>query len=146
MLYQAKVQIQTQSQGKQLFLCKSESETARRSEFACLYSQDQESSQRPVFKDFFLEMLMFYCFCTNTTNSILFRPAVGWKVEKEIYAKDDILCIKRGKESSIGSKIQIDIGRSGAINKKTHNFKLTNLFTGQVVRHRAKTELKEVYI
>ena len=67
-------------------------------------------------------------------------------MEKEIYAKDDILCIKRGKESSIGSKIQIDIGRSGAINKKTHNFKLTNLFTGQVVGHRAKTELKEVYI
>ena len=53
-------------------------------------------------------------------------------MEKEIYAKDDILCIKRGKESSIGSKIQIDIGRSGAINKKTHKFKLTNLFTGQV--------------
>ena len=93
-------------------------------------------------------MLNFYCVCTNTTNSILFRPAVGWKVEKEIYAKDDILCIKRGKESSIGSKIQIDIGRSRAINKKTQNFKLTNLLQDRyiVVGHRAITELKEVYI
>ena len=66
-------------------------------------------------------------------------------MEREIYAKDDILCIKRGKESSIGSKIQIDIGRSGAINKKTQNFKLTNLLQDRyiVVGHRAITESKE---